>query len=108
MLYSGAGSTATKRNRTSSAGSQLPLKDRLENLSLNVETNAIGRTPSKGANMIQLLMQGLNSKDRTILNNVLFTKNERIIRNTIAKLPIQAITPLLKELCAMLQGKTYP
>ncbi|KAL2724285.1 WD repeat-containing protein 43-like [Vespula squamosa] len=107
-LVPGAGSTATKRNRTSSAGSQLPLKDRLENLSLNVETNAIGRTPSKGANMIQLLMQGLNSKDRTILNNVLFTKNERIIRNTIAKLPIQAITPLLKELCAMLQGKTYP
>ncbi|KAK2586858.1 hypothetical protein KPH14_009796 [Odynerus spinipes] len=107
-LAPGSGITATKRNRTISAGSQLPLKDRLENLSLNVETNATGRTPTKGANMVQLLMQGLNSKDRTILNNVLFTKNERIIRNTIAKLPVSAITPLLKELYAMLQGKTYP
>ncbi|XP_043502426.1 WD repeat-containing protein 43-like [Polistes fuscatus] len=107
-LAPGAGNTTTKRNRTSSAGSQLPLRDRLENLSFNVETNSTGKTPLKGANMIQLLMQGLNSKDRTILNSVLYTKNESTIRNTIARLPVQAITPLLKELCSMLHGKTYP
>ncbi|KAI4501476.1 hypothetical protein M0802_003353 [Mischocyttarus mexicanus] len=107
-LAPGAGNTATKRNRTSSAGSQLPLRDRLENLSFNVEINSTGKTPLKGGNMIHLLMQGLNSKDRTILNNVLYIKNERTIKNTIARLPVQAITPLLKELCSMLQGKTYP
>ncbi|KAG7210283.1 hypothetical protein KM043_011827 [Ampulex compressa] len=107
-LAPGATGSTVKRNRTNSGGSQLLLKDRLENLSLNAEVNATGRTPTKGANMAQLLMQGLNSKDRTILNNVLFTKNETVIRNTIAKLPVQAITPLLKELTVMLQGKTYP
>lgn len=94
-----------KRNRTSS-GSQLLLKDRLENLSLDTDGNTSGRVPSKGANT-QLLMQALNSKDKTILATVLFTKNETVIRNTIAKLPVQAIAPLLKELTVMLQGKTY-
>lgn len=97
-------SSATKRNKT---GSQLLLKDRLENLSLNVDASTPGKSPSKGANMTQLLMQALNSKDKTILQTVLFTKNETVIRNTIAKLPVSAITPLLKELTVMLQGKTY-
>lgn len=104
-LAPGMGVQPQKRNRTTS-GSQLLLKDRLENLSLNADTNTPGRVPMKGANT-QLLMQGLNSKDKTILATVLFTKDETLIRNTIAKLPVQAITPLLKELTVMLQGKTY-
>ncbi|GAB1868035.1 WD repeat-containing protein 43 [Camponotus japonicus] len=104
-LAPGVGVTTLKRNRTSS-GSQLLLKDRLENLSLDTDGNTPGRVPSKGANT-QLLMQALNSKDKTILATVLFTKNETVIRNTIAKLPVQAIAPLLKELTVMLQGKTY-
>ncbi|XP_070151555.1 WD repeat-containing protein 43 [Polyergus mexicanus] len=105
-LAPGIGVPTSKRNRTNS-GSQLLLKDRLENLSLNADANTPGRIPTKGANMTQLLMQALNSKDKTILATVLFTKNETVIRNTIAKLPVQAITPLLKELTTMLQGKTY-
>ncbi|CAL1675948.1 unnamed protein product [Lasius platythorax] len=105
-LAPGIGVPTSKRNRTSS-GSQLLLKDRLENLSLNADANTPGRIPTKGANMTQLLMQALNSKDKTILTTVLFTKNETVIRNTITKLPVQAITPLLKELTVMLQGKTY-
>lgn len=105
-LAPGIGVPTQKRNRTIS-GSQLLLKDRLENLSLNADANTPGRIPMKGANMAQLLMQALNSKDKTILTTVLFTKNETVIRNTIAKLPVQAITPLLKELIVMLQGKTY-
>ncbi|XP_032664473.1 WD repeat-containing protein 43 [Odontomachus brunneus] len=104
---SGTGVSATKRVRTMSGGSQLLLKDRLENLSLNADANTPGRSPTKGANMAQLLIQGLNSKDKNILTTVLFTKNETMIRNTVAKLPAQAIIPLLKELIVMLQGKTY-
>ncbi|XP_012527927.1 WD repeat-containing protein 43 [Monomorium pharaonis] len=105
-LVPGVGVSAQKRNRTIS-GSQLLLKDRLENLSLNADVNTTGRISTKGANMTQLLMQALNSKDKTILTTVLFTKNETVIRNTITRLPVQAITPLLKELTIMLQGKTY-
>ncbi|XP_015112063.1 WD repeat-containing protein 43 isoform X2 [Diachasma alloeum] len=104
-LVPGAASAPAKRTR---AGSQLPLKDRLENLSLNSEMNTSGKTQSKGANMAQLLLQGLNSKDKNILMNVLYNRDETIIKNTISKIPVQAISPLLKELTSMLQGKTYP
>lgn len=106
LYIAGMGVPTQKRSRTTS-GSQLLLKDRLENLSLNADANTPGRIPTKGTNMAQLLMQALNSKDKTILTTVLFTKNETVIRNTIARLPVQAITPLLKELIVMLQGKTY-
>lgn len=98
--------TATKRDRNNS-GSQLLLKVRLENLSLNAESSPTGKTTSSGSNRAQLLIQGLNSKDKTILSNIFLTTNESIIRNTIAKLPVQAIGPLLKELTILLQGKTY-
>lgn len=91
------------------AGLELPLKDRLENLSIDIETNAQGKaTPIRGDNMVQLLLQGLHSKDKSILSQVLYVKNENKIKNTISKLPVQAIIPLLKELTIMLQGKTYP
>ncbi|XP_043461904.1 WD repeat-containing protein 43 [Leptopilina heterotoma] len=106
-LVPGAIGSAQKRSGRSGAGSQIPLKNRLENLSLNTEASTPGKTPSKGDNMVQLLMQGLQSKEREILNNVLFTKKESVIKNTVAKLPVQAIIPLLKELTVMLQGKTY-
>ncbi|XP_017888745.1 WD repeat-containing protein 43 [Ceratina calcarata] len=107
-LTPGIMETTPKRiKNTSGSGSQLLLKDRLENLSLNAESDDTGKTISKGSNRVQLLIQGLNSKDKTILNNVFLTKNESIIRNTIAKLPIQAIGPLVKELTLLLQGKTF-
>ncbi|XP_076243474.1 WD repeat-containing protein 43 [Calliopsis andreniformis] len=106
--YLGPGllTTSPKRSRNNS-GSQLLLKDRLENLSLNAETSSEGKTTGTGSNRAQLLIQGLNSKDKTILSNIFLTKNESIIRNTIIKLPVQAIGPLLKELTILLQGKTY-
>ncbi|KZC07222.1 PREDICTED: WD repeat-containing protein 43 [Dufourea novaeangliae] len=98
--------TAPKRNRNSS-GSQLLLKDRLENLSLNAETSPAGKSTSVGSNRAQLLLQGLNSKDKAILSSIFVTRNESIVRNTIAKLPTQAIDPLIKELTILLQGKTF-
>lgn len=106
MFFIGIIETTQKRSR-SSVGSQLLLKDRLENLSLSAESNPTGKITNAGSNRAQLLIQGLNSKDKTILSNIFLAKNESIIRNTIAKLPIQAIGPLVKELTILLQGKTY-
>ncbi|KAK9303214.1 hypothetical protein QLX08_004993 [Tetragonisca angustula] len=97
----------TQKKSRSSVGSQLLLKDRLENLSLSAESNPTGKITNVGSNRAQLLIQGLNSKDKTILSNIFLAKDESIIRNTIAKLPIQAIGPLVKELTILLQGKTY-
>ena len=63
------------------AGIELPLKDRLENLSIDIEANSQGKTTPKGDNMVQLLLQGLHSKDKSILSQVLYVKNENKIKN---------------------------
>ncbi|XP_012260662.2 WD repeat-containing protein 43 [Athalia rosae] len=99
--------TTLKRNRGSAAGLQLPMEIRLENLSLKTSTNTPGETPTKATNMAQLLMQGLQSKDKVILREVLMRRDETLIKNTVAGMPVQTIVPLLKELTAMLQGKLY-
>lgn len=106
-LVTGTPTTAVKRSRTSSnAGSQLPMEIRLENLSLKTAANTPGETPTKATNMAQLLMQGLHSKDKAILRDVLLIQDETMVKNTVARLPVETIAPLLKELTAMLQGKT--
>ncbi|XP_014203464.1 WD repeat-containing protein 43 [Copidosoma floridanum] len=101
------GSSTLKRTK-SGPDSQIPLQSRLDNLSLNAEASTPDRTTSKGDNMAQLLMQGLHSEDKDILSSVLLNKRESVIKNTVAKLPVQAIVPLLKELTTMLEGKTFP
>ncbi|XP_014227299.1 WD repeat-containing protein 43 [Trichogramma pretiosum] len=93
--------------RKPEAGSQLPLQTRLDNLSLDSESTVPGKITSKGDNMAKLLIQALHSNDKNLLDSVLFVKSESIIKNTVAKLPTQAIIPLVKELTKMLEGKTY-
>lgn len=97
---------APKRTR-SGTDSQIPLQTRLDNLSLNAEASTTDKSTSKVDNMAQLLMQGLHSEDENILTSVLMNRKESVVKNTVAKLPVQAIFPLLKRLTIMLQGKTY-
>lgn len=44
-----------------------------------------------------LLVQGLESNDEDILNKVLSTRKETLIKNTVARMPIHAVIPLLHE-----------
>lgn len=97
---------ATKRQGKTSTGAQLPLKDRLENLSLDDKN--VSDKSQKGESMVHLLIQGLQSKEKSILDRVLYEKKATNIQSTVAKLPVQAVIPLLKELTVMMQGKTYP
>nr|CAG31071.1 hypothetical protein RCJMB04_2a19 [Gallus gallus] len=54
-----------------------------------------------------LLVQGLESNDEDILNKVLSTRKETLIKNTVARMPIHAVIPLLHELTKRLQGNPY-
>lgn len=83
---------------------EVPLEDRLDNLAL---ANTISNEAPKKDNMAQLLIQGLQSKDKTILQNVLFHSEETVINGTVKNLPIQALVPLIKELTILLHNKTY-
>ncbi|GCC30719.1 WD repeat-containing protein 43 [Chiloscyllium punctatum] len=51
-----------------------------------------------------LLVQGLESSDSSILNKVLQTKKDSLIKATIARLPVAAVVPLLQEITKRLQG----
>ncbi|XP_078398814.1 WD repeat-containing protein 43 [Cetorhinus maximus] len=54
-----------------------------------------------------LLVQGLESRDSSILNKVLQTKKDSLIKTTIARLPVPAVVPLLQEITKRLQGHPY-
>lgn len=89
--------------RKSEIVNDVPMELRLENL--NLSKTEIGSVP-KSENMAQLLVQGLHSKDKDILRTVLHVKDEQIIKNTISRLPINVIVPLINELNRYVQGKT--
>uniref|UniRef100_A0A7M4ERJ3 WD repeat domain 43 n=1 Tax=Crocodylus porosus TaxID=8502 RepID=A0A7M4ERJ3_CROPO len=54
-----------------------------------------------------LLVQGLESNDPDILNKVLQTRKEALVKNTVARIPVHAVIPLLHELTKRLQGHPY-
>lgn len=70
---------------------------RLENLSTP-------KTSSK--NMIHLLMQGMHSRDATLLKSVFAVDDAEMIQQTLERLPSQYVSPLLNELSHLMQMKT--
>ncbi|MEE6473620.1 hypothetical protein FKM82_010111 [Ascaphus truei] len=54
-----------------------------------------------------LLVQGLESSDANILNKVFQTKKDSLIKNTVSRLPVYAVIPLVHELTKRLQGHPY-
>ncbi|KAG8224287.1 hypothetical protein J437_LFUL005093 [Ladona fulva] len=85
---------------------QLPMEERLNNLALSSTKKqpAGAKTPSI-EHSAHLLLQGLHSKDRDILHNVFLNKDEKMIRNTVMRLPVTAIIPLVRELSQLIQKK---
>ena len=55
-------------------------------------------TPPRTDSMVQLLLQGLHNKDRKILDSVLDRADEELIENTVKKLPVEFVIPLIREL----------
>lgn len=82
---------------------EIPMEQRLENLALNkLDDSKVPRSD----NVAQLLLQGLHSKDQNILRTVLNKRDENVIRNTVKRLSVAAIVPLVQELNNYIQGKT--
>ncbi|XP_034244251.1 WD repeat-containing protein 43 [Thrips palmi] len=94
-----------KRSHTRTA--EVPMEQRLENLSLSLARSDEKPTAVPRAdNLAQLMLQALQSKDKQMLHTVLRQQEEDVIRNTVRRLPLQVIEPLLKELTTLLHGKT--
>uniref|UniRef100_A0A182PM07 Small-subunit processome Utp12 domain-containing protein n=1 Tax=Anopheles epiroticus TaxID=199890 RepID=A0A182PM07_9DIPT len=76
---------------------EIPMEVRLENLSTP-------KTSSK--NMIHLLVQGLHSRDASLLRSVFAVDDQEMVHQTLSRLPSQYVSPLLNELSHMMQMKT--
>ncbi|XP_035827479.1 WD repeat-containing protein 43 [Aplysia californica] len=87
-----------KRLRRSSV-SDLTVEERLN--AMGTETPSVDgpvKQPPVANTLCRLLQQGLLSGDRKILTGVFQETNETIVRNTIKRLPVSCIVPLIKEI----------
>ncbi|GFG32378.1 hypothetical protein Cfor_04358 [Coptotermes formosanus] len=85
--------------------SDVPMEERLDNLSLTKQETG-SHEPPRSDSMAHLLMQGLHSKDKRILQSVLMRNDPVLISNTVTRLSLQCTVPLIKELVTLIQGKT--
>ncbi|KAK3599161.1 hypothetical protein CHS0354_040999 [Potamilus streckersoni] len=94
-----------RRKRKPSVG-EMSMEERLSVITLDhpSDQKRAGKEPPKADTLARLLTQGLQSQDKKILNHVLQHTDEKMIRNTVRRLPVQAIIPLTKELSNRMQG----
>ncbi|VEN54071.1 unnamed protein product [Callosobruchus maculatus] len=99
---SAVGAEAASTKRKADGRTEIPMEKRLENLTLKVD----GAKAPKAGNMAHLLVQGLHSKDKNILRTVLSKRDEEVVVNTVKRLPVNVLVPLIQELTKFVQGKT--
>ncbi|XP_042143489.1 WD repeat-containing protein 43 [Ixodes scapularis] len=75
--------------------SQLPMEERLRE---EARGTPGGREPPRADNLCQLLLQGLQSNDPRLLSSVLQRTDDSLVRNTVRRLPLSSVLPLLREL----------
>ncbi|XP_071514457.1 WD repeat-containing protein 43 [Panulirus ornatus] len=103
-----ASGSETKRKRGDEDGvALLPMEERLNALALDKTTVQSGTHPPMANNLVHLLLQGLHSKDLRILQNVIDRGDEVTINNTVRRLPVSAVLPLLKHLQTVIMGRGY-
>uniref|UniRef100_A0A8C0BFL1 WD repeat domain 43 n=1 Tax=Buteo japonicus TaxID=224669 RepID=A0A8C0BFL1_9AVES len=96
-----------KKNKRKPGETEESIEQRLEALDIDVsKVKTPGGLPQTDSFAV-LLVQGLESNDAEILNRVLNTRKENVIKNTVARMPIHAVIPLLHELTKRLQGNPY-
>jgi len=96
--------TGTKR-KNSESGKQteaMSMADRIKLLSHEQNQKS---TPPRTDSVLQLLLQGLNNKDTRILQSVLERADDELIKNTVKRLPLEAVVPLLEVLHHYIQGR---
>jgi len=96
------GAALKRKASTSNKGESLAMVDRLRLLSRDADQKT---TPPRTDSMVQLLLQGLHNKDRKILDSVLDRADEDLIENTVKKLPVEFVIPLIRELQHYIKGR---
>uniref|UniRef100_A0A3P8WLV6 WD repeat domain 43 n=1 Tax=Cynoglossus semilaevis TaxID=244447 RepID=A0A3P8WLV6_CYNSE len=104
----GASQGSEKRKKDSK---EISIAERLGEMDLSVVSTEKGAPKGKASlqtdNFAVLLVQGLESKDASLLNKVFQTRKENVIKKTVAQLPLAAVLPLLEEITNRLQGHPF-
>ncbi|GFO17160.1 WD repeat-containing protein 43-like [Plakobranchus ocellatus] len=85
------------RSRRSSV-SDLTVEERLNAMSTDAPSEGPAKQPPVANTLGRLLQQGLLSGDKKILAGVFQETNDTVVRNTIRRLPVSFIIPLVKEI----------
>ena len=98
-------SGGTKRKNSESGKTEaMSVADRIKLLSHDQNQKS---TPPRTDSVLQLLLQGLNSKDKRILESVLERADEDLITDTVKRLPLEAVLPLLETLHHYIQVRIF-
>ncbi|XP_068574080.1 WD repeat-containing protein 43 [Cebidichthys violaceus] len=104
-------SQGSEKRKTDTDTKEMSIAERLGEIDLS--TVSADKGAPKGTASLQtdnfavLLLQGLESKDASILNKVFQTRKEMVIKKTVARLPLPAVLPLVEELTKRLQGHPF-
>uniref|UniRef100_U5ETI9 Small-subunit processome Utp12 domain-containing protein n=1 Tax=Corethrella appendiculata TaxID=1370023 RepID=U5ETI9_9DIPT len=94
--------TAPTSKKLSAKSVEIPMEERLENLSITKD----GSINVSGKNLSHLLIQGIQSRNSKILRLVFGKNDEAIIKSTVKKLPSKYVGPLLTEISLLMQKRT--
>jgi len=91
--------TKIRKKRKNSITAETTLDERLHAISIdNDKPSESSSNIPKADTLITLLTQGLQSGDKKLLNSVLQHHGDRIVTNTVRRLPVTFVVPLVKEL----------
>nr|XP_033791863.1 WD repeat-containing protein 43 [Geotrypetes seraphini] len=106
-MQSGSSGMPSSEGKRKPGDKEISIEERLGAMDIDslkeVRKGGLPQTDS----FAMLLVQGLESNDKDILNKVLNTRKEKLIKNTVACLPVYSVIPLLLELTVRLQGHPF-
>ena len=112
MMPAAPGEGSGRKRRTQSESNTsgqdaLPMEQRLSALNLE-QSGADATAPPQADNLAHLLLQSLHSRDSKILQSVLDRDDVQVINNTVRRIPVQKVLPLIVELTRMMQYRGHP
>ncbi|KAK6177405.1 hypothetical protein SNE40_015512 [Patella caerulea] len=93
-----------RRKRKPSVG-DMTMEDRLNAISIEKPGHKKKDELPKADTLINLLSQGLQSNDKTLIERVLHHDNPQIILNTVKRLPVQLIVPFIKAISIRIHSR---
>ncbi|CAL9686203.1 unnamed protein product [Knipowitschia caucasica] len=103
-----ASSQVSEKRKKGTDIKEMSIAERLGEIDLDKASSETGVSKMAASlqtdNLAVLLVQGLESHDANILNNVFQTRKDMAIKKTVARIPLSTVLPLVQEITIRLQG----